>query len=104
MKYPVIKKGTYILKTNDEHLYTQTIYISQMGTSVEISFFNSFIEKNVNIKGSWVFDEEQCKYNLNLNNDYNNKKMFFSVDKCYDDYFTLIGGYDKDNNLFQIVK
>ena len=104
MKYPIIRKGTYTLKTIDEYMHTQTISMSQLSTNVEISFFNSFIEKNVTIKGSWVFNQTYNKHILNLVNDYNNKKMFFSIDKCYNDYFTLVGGYDIDNHLFQIGK
>lgn len=104
MKYPFIKKGIYTLKTNDEYTYTQNVSIKQDGTGVEISFINLLIEKNVYIKGNWVFNQKYNKYILNLVNDYNNKKMFFCVDKCYNDYFTLIGGYDLNSQLFQIEK
>jgi hypothetical protein len=59
MLNPIIRKGTYTLKTIDEYVHTQTISISisisisQLSTNVEISF----IEKNVTIKGSWVFNQ-----------------------------------------------
>lgn len=104
MKYPRIKEGIYILKTDEIYAHTQNVSIKQDGMSVEISFINSLIEKNVSIKGIWIFNQKYNKYILNLVNDYNNKKMFFCVDKCYNEYFTLIGGYDLDSQLFQIEK
>jgi hypothetical protein len=105
MKYPIIKKGIYTLRTFDEYPFIQTISIIQTGINVEISFFNSLFEKIVIIKGNWILNQKNSKYILNLINNNNNKKMFFSVDKCYNDYFTLVGGYDDENNhQFQIDK
>ena len=104
MKYPCVKEGVYTLKSNDEYAYTQTVSIKQDGITVDISFSNSLIEKIVSIKGTWIFNQKYNKYILNLVNDYNNKKMFFVVDKCYNQYFTLKGGYDIDNHIFQIEK
>jgi hypothetical protein len=104
MRYPIIKEGLYILKTNNEHKCTQTISILQIGTYVEISFFNSFIEKNVSIKGSWILNEQKNGYNLHITNSYNNKKMVFYIDKSYNDYFTLKGRYEDNNNYIFLIE
>jgi hypothetical protein len=99
MRYPVIKDGIYTLKVDNEHKYTQEVRISQVGTSVTISFYNSFIEKNITISGSWVLNEKKNGYNLHVTNSYNNKKIVFSIDKCVgNDHFTLKGGYSEGDN------
>lgn len=105
MKYPIIKDGLYTLQTDDVNKYTQDVSILQIGIYVEISFFNSFIEKSVCIKGKWTLNQQKNGYILHVNNNYNNKDMFFSIDKIYNDHFTLKGHY-KDNNdyIFIIVK
>ena len=105
MRYPVIREGIYTLKAIDEHKYTQNIVIAQVGTSVTMSFYNSFIEKNIIIAGSWVLNEKQNGYILHVTNSYNNKKMVFSIDKCTsNDYFTLKGSYESDDNYIFLIE
>jgi hypothetical protein len=104
MRYPIIKEGLYVLKTDNENKYTQTISILQVGTHVEISFYNSFIEKSISIKGNWILNEQKNGYNLHVTNSYNNKKMFFCIDKSYNDYFTLKGRYDDNNDYVFLIE
>jgi hypothetical protein len=105
MKYPVIKEGVYTLKVDNEHKYTQSVSILQVGTSVTISFYNSFIEKNIIMSGGWMLNEKQNGYILHVTNSYNNKKMVFSIDKCTsNDYFTLKGSYESDDNYIFLIE
>ena len=103
MRYPIIKDGLYTLKSNNEHKYTQSVSILQNGLYVEITFFNSFIEKNIFIKGKWMLNEQKNGYNLHVINSYNNKEMFFSIDKIYNEYFSLKGHDEDTNNNYNFI-
>ena len=97
MKYPIIKDGLYTLKSDDRHQYTQLISISQVGINVFISFYNSFIEKDISIYGKWIYNDKSTTNVLHLTNDYNNKKMYFSIDTCYNSDIVKFKGHYEDN-------
>ena len=105
MKYPIIKSGLYTLKSDNGHSHTQLITISQVGINVFMSFYNSFIEKDISITGKWFYNEGNNTNILHLTNDYNNKKMYFYIDKCHNiDIVTLKGHYEDNKNCIFFIE